>query len=82
MRVLIISHGHPGYSIGGAEVASHTLFKAIQAEPDDEAFYLSRAPSSFRRHSATPLMSLRHDDRETFMHTGVSGARNFPRSGG
>ncbi len=71
MRVLIISHGHPGYSIGGAEVASHTLFKAIQAEPDDEAFYLSRAPSSFRRHSATPLMSLRHDDRETFMHTGV-----------
>ena len=31
MRVLIISHGHPAFSIGGAEIASHALFRAINA---------------------------------------------------
>lgn len=71
MRVLIISHGHPSYSIGGAEVASHALFRAINAMPDHEAHYLSRAPFSIRRHAATPLMSLRHGERETFLHTGA-----------
>ena len=25
LRVLIISHAHPGYSLGGAEVAWHNL---------------------------------------------------------
>ncbi len=71
MRVLIISHGHPSYSIGGAEVASHALFRAIDAHPDHQAHYLSRAPASIRRHAATPLMSLRHGEREAFLHTGT-----------
>ena len=71
MRVLIISHGHPSYSIGGAEVASHALFRAIEATPGHEAFYLSRAPATIRRHAATPLMSLRHSAREAFLHTGA-----------
>ena len=71
MRVLIISHGHPSFSIGGAEVASHALFRAIDALPGHEAYYLSRAPSSIRRHAATPLMSLRHGEREAFLHTGA-----------
>ena len=71
MRVLIISHGHPDYSIGGAEVASHALFRAIEATPGHEAFYLSRAPAKIRRHVATPLMSLRHGAREAFLHTGA-----------
>lgn len=69
MRVLIISHGHPDYSIGGAEVASHALFRGINAMPEHEAFYLSRAPATIRRHAATPLMSLRHGEREAFLHT-------------
>ena len=71
MQVLIISHGHPSYSIGGAEVASHGLFRAIEATPDHEAFYLSRAPATIRRHVATPLMNLRHGAREAFLHTGT-----------
>ena len=71
MRVLIISHGHPSYSIGGAEVASHALFRAIDAEPGHEAFYLARGPAAIRRHAATPLMSLRHGAREAFLHTGA-----------
>ena len=71
MRVLIISHGHPSYSIGGAEVASHALFRAINSVPGQEAYYLSRAPALIRRHAATPLMSLRHGEREAFLHTGT-----------
>lgn len=71
MRVLIISHGHPSFSIGGAEVASHALFRALNEHPEHEAFYLSRAPAAVARHAATPLMSLGHGKAETFMHTGA-----------
>ncbi|MGI4954840.1 MAG: glycosyltransferase family 4 protein [Janthinobacterium lividum] len=69
MRVLVISHGHPAFSIGGAEVASHALFRALNATPGVEAFFLSRAAPPMRRHSATPLLSLRQGEREVFLHT-------------
>jgi hypothetical protein len=41
MRVLVVSHGHPAFSIGGAEVASHSLFRGLNAKPETEAFYLA-----------------------------------------
>ena len=69
MRVLIISHGHPAFSIGGAEIASHALFRAIEATPGHEAFYLARLAPPMRRHAGTPLMSMRRSERETFLHT-------------
>ena len=69
MRVLVISHGHPAFSIGGAEVASHALFRALNAADGLEAFYLARAAPPMRRHAATPLMSLRQGEREVFLHT-------------
>ncbi len=69
MRVLIISHGHPAYSIGGAEVASYALFRGINQTPGHEAHYLARASGAVRRHAATPLMSLRRNEHETFLHT-------------
>ena len=47
------------------------MFRAIDATPDHEAFYLSRAPETIRRHTATPLMSLRRGGREAFLHTGA-----------
>jgi glycosyltransferase involved in cell wall biosynthesis len=68
MRVLVISHGHPAFSIGGAEVASHALFRALNAA-GVEAYYLARAAPPMRRHAATPLLSLRQGERETFLHT-------------
>lgn len=68
MRVLVISHGHPAFSIGGAEIASHALFRALNAR-GAEAFYLARAAPPIRRHANTPLMSLRLNERETFLHT-------------
>ena len=68
MRILIVSHGHPAFSIGGAEIASHNLFRALNATGEHEAFYLARTGSPVRRHAATPLMSLRQGEREVFLH--------------
>lgn len=68
MRILIVSHGHPAFSIGGAEVASHALFRGLSAMPGLEAWFLARAASPLRRHEATPLMSLRQGPREVFAH--------------
>jgi glycosyltransferase involved in cell wall biosynthesis len=69
MRVLIISHAHPAFSIGGAEGASHNLFRAINiAAGGHEAFYLARATPPVRRHADTPLLALRQGEREVFLH--------------
>jgi glycosyltransferase involved in cell wall biosynthesis len=69
VRVLIISHGHPTFSIGGAEGASYNLFRAINAaEQGDEAFYLARATPPVRRHAETPFLALRQGEREMFLH--------------
>lgn len=67
MRVLIVSHGHPAFSIGGAEMASHNLFRALNAG-GAEAFYLARAAAPLRRHAETPLLALRQSEREVFLH--------------
>lgn len=67
MRVLIISHGHPAFSIGGAEIASHNLFSGLNRLPGTECFYLARAGHPIARHAQTPLMSLRQGPRETFL---------------
>ena len=48
MRILILSHGHPAFSIGGAEVASHNLFRALGQQEGVAAFYLARAPGHAR----------------------------------
>ena len=68
MRVLIVSHGHPAFSIGGAEVASHNLMRGLNELAGTEAFYLARAGGVLRRHADTPLMSLRQGEREVFLH--------------
>jgi glycosyltransferase involved in cell wall biosynthesis len=67
MRVLVVSHGHPSFSIGGAEIASHNLFQGLNQLPEVEAFYLARAAHPVARHRQTPLMSLRQGARETFL---------------
>src|SRR5690606_35115845 len=66
--ILVISHGHPAFSLGGAEIASHNLFLGLNKLPGVEAFYFARASHPLRRHHGTPLMSLRQGERETFLH--------------
>jgi glycosyltransferase involved in cell wall biosynthesis len=69
MRVLVIAHGHPAFSIGGAEVAAHNLFRGLNQSGRAEAYFLARALSPMPRHAETSLMSLRQGEREVFLHT-------------
>lgn len=68
LRVLVISHAHPSYSLGGAEVASHNLHKGLNAVDGASSRYLARVASPVPRHGASALMSLRQSDDEILYH--------------
>ena len=44
LRVVLVSHGHPELSIGGAESAAYTLFRQLRSDPHVEAQFLAWAP--------------------------------------
>lgn len=68
LRVLVISHGHPSISLGGAEVASYNLHKGLNKLDGVESFYLARVGNPVPRHGASALMSLRQKDNEILYH--------------
>lgn len=56
-RILVMSHAHPDFSLGGGEIAAYNLFKAYKASPDvEDAWFLARAD---RGRGATGHISLR-----------------------
>lgn len=67
MRVLMMSHGHPAFSIGGAEVASYNLFNGLNELEGVECHYLARVGPPVKPHSGTPFLSLRQKQRETLI---------------
>lgn len=67
-RILMLSHGHPSFSIGGAEVASYNLHKGLNALDGAESHYLARVGPPIARHRDTPFMSLRQKERETLFY--------------
>lgn len=43
MKVLVIAHGHPDFSVGGAELAAYNLYKALDGHPSvKEITFLAR----------------------------------------
>lgn len=43
-RILVVSHGHPDFSLGGAEIAAYNLFEAFKKNEDvEETWFLARA---------------------------------------
>ncbi len=68
MKVLMLSHGHPAFSIGGAEVASYALHRGLNALDGTESHYLARVGPPIQRHRDTPFMSLRQGEGETLFH--------------
>ncbi len=68
LRVLVISHGHPSLSLGGAEIASHNLHKGLNGRDDVRSFYLARVGHPFPRHASSALMSVRDADDEILYH--------------
>ena len=64
MKALVLSHAHPTFSIGGAQVASYNLFQGLKEQGWD-AHYLAGVGPPVARHRATPLMSLGQGPDET-----------------
>ena len=69
MKALILSHAHPTFSIGGAQVASWNLFRGLQALEGWDAHYLAGVGPPVARHGATPLMSLGQGPDQTLFWT-------------
>lgn len=70
MRILHVSHGHPAFIAGGAEIASFELFKRmVQLEYD--AFYMARVgPPTHLRRPGTPFQSIPGETkREVLFYT-------------
>lgn len=67
-RVLVLSHGHPSVSIGGAEVASYNLFRGLGEIPGCDSHYLARVGPPIAPHRDTPFLSLRQKERETLFY--------------
>lgn len=69
MKALVLSHAHPAFSIGGAQVASYNLFQGIKDQPGWSAHYMAGIGPPVARHAATPLMSLGRAPDETLFWT-------------
>ena len=64
-RILIVSHGHPDFNKGGAEVAAYNLFKELRRHEHD-AYFLAR--TELLPHGGAAF-SQRKDSREILFHT-------------
>lgn len=64
-KVLIISHGHPNFNKGGAEVAAYNLFKQFRSDGID-AYFLAR--TSQTPHGGAAFSSHKNE-REILFHT-------------
>ena len=53
MRVLVIAHGHPDFSVGGAEVAAYNLYKELKGRSNiEEASFLARTDMKTLNHGS------------------------------
>ncbi len=43
MRVVVFSHGHPTFNKGGGEIAAWNLYRAIDAAPGHDAWFIARS---------------------------------------
>ncbi|PTW44158.1 glycosyltransferase family 4 protein [Rhodovulum kholense] len=58
MKALIISHAHPDFSIGGAQVASYNLHRGLRQQPGWTSHYLAGIGAPVMPHRDTPLMAM------------------------
>lgn len=59
-RILVVSHGHPDFALGGGELAAYNLFHAYRADPAvEDAWFFARTD---RGRQATGAIKLRRDN--------------------
>ena len=68
LRVLVISHGHPEYSLGGAEVASYNLHQGLKSVTGSQSFFLARVGDGYPRHGRSALMGVADAEDELLFH--------------
>ncbi|TYC53065.1 glycosyltransferase [Rhodobacterales bacterium] len=68
LRVLVISHGHPSISLGGAEVASYNLHQGLKSLAGSQSFFLARVGDAYPRHGRSALMGVANADDELLYH--------------
>ncbi|MBR9911226.1 MAG: glycosyltransferase family 4 protein [Gammaproteobacteria bacterium] len=64
-RILIVSHGHPDFNKGGAELAAYNMYQALRRQGVD-AWFLAR--TDMMPHGGAAF-STRGDEREILFHT-------------
>jgi glycosyltransferase involved in cell wall biosynthesis len=67
LRVLIVAHGHPELSAGGAEFAAYMLFRRLRREPGITAHFLAWAEAGAHPGSAGHCASFRNRRDETLI---------------
>ncbi len=58
-RILIVAHGHPELSRGGAEVAAYALFQTLRTIPDVSPTFLAWTDGTLTRRGGTPFATFR-----------------------
>lgn len=58
MKALILSHAHPAYSIGGAQVAAYNLHLGLKQHPDWEPHFLAGIGPPVTPHRDTRIMKM------------------------
>lgn len=59
-RILVLSHGHPDFNLGGGEIAAYNLFNAFKKDPDvEKAWFIGRVD---RGNGPTGNFSMRRED--------------------
>ncbi len=66
MKVLIISHGHPKYSKGGAEIAAYNLYNELNNQGVDTYFLASHKMPEIT-HGGTPFNAI--NEKETLYYS-------------
>ncbi|MET1412237.1 glycosyltransferase family 4 protein [Roseibium sp. HPY-6] len=68
LRVLVISHGHPELSLGGAEVASYNLHAGLKTVSGSQSFFVARVGDTYPRHGRSALMGVADAEDELLFH--------------
>lgn len=70
MRVLVISHGHPAFLIGGGEIIAYEFFQGLLAAGHDAYFLAGSGGRQVQPHPGTPFLTAGESGREFLFFTG------------
>jgi glycosyltransferase involved in cell wall biosynthesis len=69
-RILIVAHGHPEQSPGGAEIAAYALFQEMKRADSVEPCFLAWAGEAAPQRAGTPFSTFRGRDDELLFSVG------------